>query len=207
MSPERPALRAAGMDDAGAAADILAAAFAADPVMSWTFGGNSAFRTIFHELARGVYLKHGFGHIADGGVGGGRAATLWLPAGAALSLPPLNELRIALASVRHGGFGAVARALKIAGVLEKHHPQEPHYYLFAVGVTPGAQGQGLGGALLREGLKRADEEGAIAYLENSNPKNTPLYERLGFRVTAPLPLPAGAPPLLSMRRAPQGASS
>lgn len=194
------ALRAAGPEDAGAVADILAAAFASDPVMSWTFGGNRAFRTVFHELARGVYLKHGFGHIADD-----RAATLWLPAGVPLRLPKLNEMRIAASAVRHGGFGAIARALKTAAVLEKHHPHEPHYYLFAVGVAPQAQGQGLGGALLAEGLKRADEEGAVAYLENSNPKNTPLYERAGFRVTAPLPLPAGAPPLLSMLRAAGGA--
>ena len=82
----------------------------------------------------------------------------------------------------------------------------PHYYLFAVGVRKGAQGKGLGGRLIREGLARADAEGAPAYLENSNPKNTPLYERLGFRPTAPLPLPDGAPPLLGMLR-PAGASA
>lgn len=192
-------MRAAGKEDAGAAADILAAAFAADPVMTWTFGGNRAFRTVFYELARGIYLKHGFGHIADD-----RAATLWLPAGVPLRLPKLNELRIAASAVLHGGFGALARALKAAEILEKHHPHAPHYYLFAVGVKPDAQGQGLGAALLAEGLKRADEAGAAAYLENSNPKNTPLYERCGFRVTAPLPLPADAPPLLSMLRAPRG---
>ncbi len=202
MPDGRPVLRAAGMDDADAAADILAAAFAADPVMRWTFGGNGAFHTIFYELARGVYLKHGFGHIAEGGSGEHRAATLWLPAGVPLNLPQLNQLRIASSVIRHGGFSAAARALKVADILETHHPEEPHFYLFAVGVAPRARGKGLGGALLREGLKRADQEGALAYLENSNPKNTPLYERLGFRVTAPLPLPEGAPPLLSMLRAP-----
>lgn len=195
------ALRAAGPDDAGAVAEILAAAFAADPVMTWTFGGNRAFRTVFRELAGCIYLRHGFGHIA-----GDRAATLWLPARVPLRLPKLNEMRIAASAALHGGFGAIARALETAAVLEKHHPHEPHYYLFAVGVVPDAQGKGLGGALLAEGLKRADEEGAAAYLENSNPKNTPLYERHGFRVTAPLPLPAGAPPLLSMLRAAGGAS-
>lgn len=193
------AIRAAGLEDAEAAAGILAAAFAADPVMSWTFGGNRAFRTVFLELVRGVYLKHGFGHIAEGS-----AATLWLPAGVPLRLPKLNELRIAASAVLHGGLGAVSRALNISDVLEKHHPKAPHYYLFAVGVTPEAQGKGLGGAILREGLKRADEAGAMAYLENSNPKNTLLYERLGFRVTAPLPLPKDAPPLLSMLRAAGG---
>lgn len=202
MTDERLAPRAAGMDDAGALAEILAAAFAADPVMNWTFGNARAFRTVFYELARGVYLKHGYGHIIDNG-----AASLWLPAGAPLILPELNELRIAMAAVRRGGLGALTRALKISAILEQHHPQEPHYYLFAVGVKPERQGQGLGGCVLREGLKRVDEEGALAYLENSNPNNTPLYERLGFRVTATLPLPEAAPRLLSMLRAPQGGAA
>ena len=62
------------------------------------------------------------------------------------------------------------------------------------------QGRGLGGHLIREGLTRVDTDGAPAYLENSNPKNTPLYERLGFKAIAPLPLPDGAPPLLAMLR-------
>ncbi len=191
-------MRAAGISDAETAAEILAEAFAEDPVMSWTFGNARVFRTLFYELASGIYLKHGFGHIVEGA-----AATLWLPADRPLSLPKMNELRIAMAALWHGGVGAIARALKTSAILAKHHPEEPHYYLFAVGVRPHARGRGLGGRILREGLKRADEEGAIAYLENSNPKNTPLYERLGFRVTAPLPLPATAPPLLSMVRAPQ----
>ena len=146
-------------------------------------------------------MKQGFGHIADNG-----AATLWLPAGVPLQLPKLNEMRIAFSAMAKGGLGAIGRALTISGILEKHHPDTPHYYLFAVGVRPEHQGKGLGGSLLREGLKRADAEGALAYLENSNPKNTPLYERHGFRVTAPVALPSGAPPLLSMLRAPGGAA-
>ena len=34
--------------------------------------------------------------------------------------------------------------------------------------------------LLSDGLVRADEEHRPAYLESSNPVNTPRYERLGF---------------------------
>ena len=188
-------IRAAQLADADAIAGILADAFADDPVMGWTFGGAKPFRTVFHELARGVYLKNGFGHIV-----GDMAATLWLPKGVEIKLPMMNELRIAMSAVYHHGPRSIWRALATADVLARHHPDTPHYYLFAVGVRNNAQGKGLGGALIREGLSKADADGALAYLENSNPKNTPLYERLGFRAIAPLPLPQGAPPLLGMLR-------
>ncbi len=174
-------------------ADILAEAFADDPVMNWMFGSARPFRTIFFELARGLYLKSGFGHIADDG-----GATLWLPAGQKVMLPLTNELRILGAALPSGGARAISRAKRAGDIMEASHPSRPHYYLFAVGVRSAMKGKGIGGGLIREGLKRANEAGAPAYLENSNPMNTPLYERLGFQTTAPLNLPAGAPPLLGM---------
>jgi len=186
-------VRKGSIEDAMMAADILADAFSDDPVMNWTFGGNKAFRTTFLELARGIYLRRGFCHII-----GDDAATLWLPPGEAVALPLMNELRIAFKAVSATGFGVVNRVKKVSGVMEKAHPHKPHLYLFAVGVRKRAQGSGLGGRLIREGLAQA--RGADAYLENSNPKNTPLYERLGFRAIAPLNLPQGAPPLLGMWR-------
>ena len=59
---------------------------------------------------------------------------------------------------------------------------------------------GSAALIIREGLALADKAGADAYLENSNPRNTPLYERLGFAAVNPLPLADGAPPLLAMLR-------
>lgn len=62
------------------------------------------------------------------------------------------------------------------------HPEEPHWYLAMIGVDPSRQGRGLGSALLKAALRVVDEAGAPAYLESSNPRNTPLYERFGFQV-------------------------
>ena len=189
------AIRRARLADAEEIADILGEAFEADPVMNWVFGDTKPFRTVFRELARGLYLKRGFAHIIDGG-----AATLWLPAKVEIDLPILNEMRIAAAAFITGGVAAVRRALASAEIMAQHHPEAPHYYLFAVGVRCSAQGKGIGGAILREGVSLADADGAAAYLENSNPRNTPLYERLGFAATKTLPLPSDAPPLLGMVR-------
>ena len=189
-----PPIRLARLDDAAVIADILTGAFQNDPVMHWTFGNARPFRTIYYELARGLYLKSGFGHLVEEG-----AAALWLPAGVKPHLPILNEFRIGVAALKASGVGVVTRALKINAIMAANHPPTPHYYLFSVGVRDSLKGRGIGGRIIREGLKLAAEDGATAYLENSNPMNTPLYERLGFKPIAPLPLPKGAPPLLAMQ--------
>lgn len=195
-------IRAARLEDADEVASILAEAFADDPVMKWMFGSARPFHKIFFELARGLYLKPGFGHLAvDCG------ATLWLPAGEKVVLPLANELRILGAALPSGGFSAIRRAKKTGDVMQASHPSSPHYYLFAIGVRDNMKGKGIGGRLIREGLKRADENQSPAYLENSSPMNTPLYERLGFQAIAPLGLAAGAPPLLGMLRPFPGTAS
>ncbi len=130
------------------------------------------------------------------------AATLWLPADTHPKLPFLNEMRLAGSILLSGGVKAIARARSTARIVLSSHPKEPHYYLFAVGVRKQMQGCGLGGRIIREGLKQADATGTSAYLENSKPRNTPLYERLGFQPMETVKLPDGAPPLLAMLRAP-----
>lgn len=60
------------------------------------------------------------------------------------------------------------------------HPAEPHWYLPFIGVDPARQGAGYGSELMKHALERCDADRIPAYLENSNPKNTPFYERFGF---------------------------
>jgi ribosomal protein S18 acetylase RimI-like enzyme len=59
---------------------------------------------------------------------------------------------------------------------------------------------GLGSTLLAACLERVDAVGMPAYLENSNPKNTRLYERHGFRTQWEASAASGAPPLQGMWR-------
>jgi ribosomal protein S18 acetylase RimI-like enzyme len=87
----------------------------------------------------------------------------------------------------------------MADAMEKHHPHARHFYLAFIAVAPRLQGMGLGSTMLDATLKRVDEAGLPAYLENSNPKNTVLYERHGF-VRQKNIAPAGAPPLIAMWR-------
>jgi ribosomal protein S18 acetylase RimI-like enzyme len=83
------------------------------------------------------------------------------------SVPPEN--------VRRDTFGLMEQ-------MEKYHPEEPHWYLATLGVDVNRQGKGLGSILMKHALTRIDREGATAYLESSNPRNIPFYERHGFEV-------------------------
>jgi ribosomal protein S18 acetylase RimI-like enzyme len=87
--------------------------------------------------------------------------------------------------------------------MEKNHPHAPHFYLAFIAAAPRFQGMGLGGALLDATIRKVDEAGAAAYLENSNPKNMKLYERAGFVARKNIS-PPGAPPLIAMWREGKG---
>ena len=51
-----------------------------------------------------------------------------------------------------------------------------------MGVDPSQQGKGFGSALLHHALIQCDCDSKLAYLESSNPKNIPLYQRHGFEL-------------------------
>ena len=99
------------------------------------------------------------------------------------------------------GFSRMGRAMAMGEALEKHHPPEPpHWYLFFLGVAPELRGKGVGSTMLEATLKRVDEDGTPAYLDNSNPRNTRLYERAGFRVVSEYRARKDAPPIWGMWR-------
>jgi ribosomal protein S18 acetylase RimI-like enzyme len=120
----------------------------------------------------------------------GRGAALWLPPG----VHPDSERMMALidAHVPSGRLGDMTRVLE---QMEAIHPSEPCWYLPMIGVDPACQGRGYGSALLRHALERCDRDGLPAYLESSNPRNVPLYERHGFEVIGSIQ--AGSSPALT----------
>jgi ribosomal protein S18 acetylase RimI-like enzyme len=81
------------------------------------------------------------------------------------------------------------------------HPREPHWYLPMIGVDPPHQGRGYGSALLSYALERCDREQCLAYLESTNPRNIPLYQRHGFKVLGTIQA-GSSPPMVPMLRTP-----
>ncbi|HEV2562144.1 MAG TPA: GNAT family N-acetyltransferase [Rhizomicrobium sp.] len=200
--------RRASANDARAVARLFAAAFATDPVFDWIArrGPKRAIglERFFYWLLQVRAIPFGEVWMADDA----SVAAAWLPPDAPASPGGfMEQMKLLPMFLRLCGFPRLLRGSAMADAMEKHHPHTPHYYLAFIGVAPRLQGMGLGGAMLEATLKRADAAGMPAYLENSNPKNTRLYERAGFVTTKSI-APPGAPPLLAMwRNARQDSSS
>jgi ribosomal protein S18 acetylase RimI-like enzyme len=116
-----------------------------------------------------------FDHGTADSLEGGGAVALWLS-------PDVQPDESAVGSVLEGSV-AEGRLPEVFAVLEQMgtlHPREPHWYLPLIGVDPGWQQLGYGSALLRHALERCDRDGLPAYLESTNLRNLPLYERFGF---------------------------
>jgi predicted acetyltransferase len=93
------------------------------------------------------------------------------------------------------GAEAWRRFAAVNDYIERLHPQEvpePHWYLMLIAVDSPRQGQGMGGALLKLILDRADRDGVPAYLWTVQPKNVPFYKRYGFRIVTESAEPVAA---------------
>jgi len=57
-----------------------------------------------------------------------------------------------------------------------------HWFLQAIGITPGFQGKGFASMLLRPMLSKIDKEYLPCYLETIDEKNISMYEHYGFKI-------------------------
>lgn len=194
-------MRKAVRADWRAHADITTEAFSEDPVLTWMMGTQRGLKSVFRTLAREVYIPKGECHIIPG-----KGATMWEPWGADASPGTLQLLMFALGQTLYGSDGAMQRGMKSAEVMAANHPKDRHWYLFTIGTTKSARGQGVGKTLLRPVLEACDRDGMPAYLENSNPDNSGFYRAHGFeRMAEPFELADGSPCMEPMWREPKPA--
>ena len=169
-------IRAASERDRQAVIDVITLAFSTDPMARWAYPDSQTYLAIWPEMIEafgGRAFAHGTVHLVDGG----GAAAMWLPPG----VQPDSE-RLEALTQQHAPAERQADMGQVFEQMGKFHPEEPCWYLPLIGVDPTAQGRGYGSALLRYALAQIDRAGAPAYLESSNPRNVPLYERCGFEV-------------------------
>ena len=193
----------AGRADIPKLTPLLTDAFSDDPCLQWTFKSGAGYKPALAKYFDFALASQCAKHDAMFMSADGNAAAIWLPpAGlASLSLPPTQMLRMLPRLISMTGFSRLTRAMATGDAMEKHHPPEPpHWYLFFIGVHSGARGLGLGSAILEATLRHVDAEAMPAYLDNSNPRNTRLYERHGFRVVSEYRARKDAPPFWGMWR-------
>jgi ribosomal protein S18 acetylase RimI-like enzyme len=188
-----PDVRTAKAEDQDRVVDAIVIAFARDPVARWLWPEPHQYLTHFGPFTK-AFCGRAFEHDSAYHTVDFSAAALWLPPGV---LPDDDAVDGVLErSIEPKRLkGAVA----LFEQMGSYHPADPHWYLPEIGVDLAKQGRGSGAALLRYALDRVDREGKTAYLENTNPANTPLYERHGFEVIGTIQVD-DAPPVLPMVR-------
>jgi ribosomal protein S18 acetylase RimI-like enzyme len=134
---------------------------------------------------------------------GGGAAAVWMPFDWLGPTPIIAELRGLPTMLRTSGLARFGRLMAIRADLDRHHPMDrEHAYLWFLGVSPVAQGRGVGSALLRAANARLDAAKMPAYLETGTTRNVALYQRHGYRVISEHKARPDAPNMWSMWRDP-----
>lgn len=155
---------------------VITLAFSTDPMGRWAFPDPATYLRVMPHVALafgGNGFAHGTAHLAAAGA----AAAMWLPPG----VHPDAE-RLTALTEEHAPKERQADMDRVFAQMETYHPSEPCWYLPLIGVDPACQGRGYGSALLQYALAQCDRDRMPAYLESSNPRNIPLYQRHGFEI-------------------------
>ena len=148
--------------------------FSADPMARWASPDAAVYldrRNEFFDAFGGAAFDHGTAFVADDGA----AVATWLPPGVGS-----DSERLTAIIAEQTPESRMGEMNELFAKMEEFHPREPHWYLPLIAADPARQGQGLGTALMEAAIARIDADGRPAYLESSNPRNIPLYERFGF---------------------------
>jgi len=182
-------IRSAGLDEIPQTVACIVAAFITDPISRFAWPSphqHLEFMPLLTRTFAGRSFEHGTADVTAEFCGAG----LWLPPGVHPDGDALERVFRDTAKPEH-----LDDLLATLEKMDEWHPDEDHWYLPLVGVDPNAQGQGLGGALMRHGTARCDKDGVLAYLESSNSRNISLYERHGFEAMTQIQI--GAAPLIT----------
>lgn len=191
-----PILRRASSADAAAVADVWAAAMTNEPMVRWPLAErDAAIAPMFASLAAD-YVDGQVVWVDDDV----RSAAAWLPPEMALDTTAFDERIMAAIAAHTDDDGG--HYFRFWTWVAEHMPEEPVWFLDVLGVTPSAQGLGLGSALVQHGLALADADGVAALLETGNPDNVDYYRRFGFDVWHQEAAPDGGPVVNFMMRRP-----
>ncbi len=116
-------------------------------------------------------------------------AAIWLGPGLkAFDFSPLQQIAMIPLLYAIAGVGGALRGLALGEKLDALHIKSPHAHLVFLGVSPSAQGRGLGSAILKASLGPLNVAGVTALLEATTERNVALYQRHGFEVAENLHL-------------------
>ena len=162
-----------------ATVSILADAFATNPLHISAFGPRSIDRNrLFFRIGlQEMFTRHAFIALVDGQVQG------YLHfADSPDCLPPPEHIPAAVATLLGPLADVLPPVIQWFSMWCRLDPEEPHIHLGPVGVAPGAQGKGVGKALMDRYIDYLRRNRAAGYLETDRPENVEFYKKFGFIV-------------------------
>jgi GNAT superfamily N-acetyltransferase len=186
-SEVRPATAA----DTSAAVAVLARAFQNHPVYRYVLPDEAARRRrlpgLMHTMVVTMYGDAGPLEVVGGTweTGGIVGAAAWHRPGHAD--PGAARMLRGTAGMAWATRTRFADWARLGTAIDRMRPTEPHWYLFHVGAEPAHQARGIGSALVRHGLARADVDGVPAHLECA-PDLVGYYARFGFAEVDTVPI-------------------
>ena len=158
---------------------VLADAFVTNPLHVSAFGAQriDQNRLFFRIGLQHMFIGHAFVALVDGAVGG------YMHFNASpYCLPPPEQIPAAAATLLKPLGEAIPRVVKWFSTWCRLDPKEPHAHLGPIGVSPEAQGKGVGTALMNRYIEYLKQEATAGYLETDRPENVEFYKKFGFVV-------------------------
>jgi uncharacterized protein YhfF/GNAT superfamily N-acetyltransferase len=193
------AVRLVGPPEVPPLAGVLARAFARDPMVTWPLVTGDDLPARIRATFEAVDTRFAAeGWMFEGADGLG-VMTLLPPGSAAREEELAAATALAVGALSPDGGERYERFWAWTWSML---PDEPHWLLDQLAVEPDAQGRGIGGALIRHAIGRAESDALPLFLETAIPANLALYRRHGFEVFAEDDAPGDGPHVWFMRRDP-----
>lgn len=186
----------AGERDVEVLSQVIAEAFVDLPPSQWLIPDPGARQAIFPGYFR-IFVEHALANGIVHTTPDRAAAALWIPVGEeAPRLPERYPERLRAVTTPW-----TPRFTEFDAALDSRHPAgTAHHHLAMLGVWPGAQGRGIGTALLQAHHHVLDQAGIPAYLEASSQRSRRLYRQHGYDDVGPPICLTGGPQLFPMVR-------
>ena len=189
---------------AGRAAEVMLCAYKRDPMMEYVLpDAERKTRRTMWFIETGLRYGRRYGDVYTTPDVSGVA--VWLPPDhPEMTLTGLLRTGLLFAPFRLGRkpFRRLLNCVEYTHHVHHELLPGPHWYLYELAVEPSRQSMGIGAALMKPVLDRADETGLSCYLETFAERAVSFYDRLGFTVEREGAPPKGGPICWSMVRKP-----
>jgi ribosomal protein S18 acetylase RimI-like enzyme len=174
------AVRAVESGEIRRAAELLARAFHRGPLSTVVYADEDERVHLAPQMFEAlVCYDHLFRHVDC--LAQFAAVATWLPPGDEAT--PEKLARAGFEDLpREAPLERMAAILGVIGSTVVEAAPERYWHLRLLGVEPACQSGGLGSALLRHGLRRAQATSCPVVLETVDVRTVPFYQRNGFEI-------------------------